>query len=746
MIISTTNGTDWSPVNSDSESDVTPPATPRVSARQQSGPSLLDRVSAFFKTEEKAEPKDNRPDQVVNKVFSDFLEQKTQNGGKFTLRERFNYNCREYIDAKGFAKFKAFVKIGGFGAIAAGKFTAEQKTDLKKQFEFHRAMTLATDCFNRFANPSILSRSPTRADFERAKTAFEAVLDNAKEHTLTNQIMNKVTGKQVSNTLVEAEARYQLTEGGKVTPDTILNTFNSQSFLDQIDTFRANGYRPEMSEVEVAKVDDYDAVTTGNVAFDKLINDTDRVPFYMAYARVYNKIYNDALPDMARMHRQTTRSLQAPSKGQVDEAIEENNEKLFALIKANPKGAVELPLGVDQHVFGEMAQLYRQYADQQVALVPLKEKQGELQTKFVAAKTTFDNFSENMGLNYEQLSKVYGEDVDQTLPGATPFLKLRGEIDQANQQATQTSAEIAARKKQLEDELNQVRGEKARLEGELSTSDVNLNSLARRFEESQKIINPYEEFEDQSVEQIKTEQKQKLEEYRATKKAISSASLSIVRISHELTSINDNTHDLCQRLQETNKLRQALIQRKVKLEPEQVAELSDKTRHVLVGRLMTEYQEKEMAFKAVETLVVQNDQKLKTVLGQLVEIAETMEARGFIFERDNVTGIEYPAFKSAQYAAKLKQHLIDAGETTRMLVVQMRQLNKSDDELNAEEAANALKAKEVVAPPVVKKPEVNGPNIFADEADKKPALVPQPALVPPPSIETLFNNNNNTSN
>lgn len=762
MMISTTNGTEWLPVNSDSDSENTPPTSPRflrndndnnahfsssddytsssdLSPRasprkvvKQSGPSRWSRFTALFNREEKQVISDQRSAIQINAAFGAFLNKKAQDGGKFSLRERFNYNCIEYIDAKGVAKFKAFIKIGGFGAIAARKFTEEQKTDLRKQFEFHRALSLATDCFNRFANPSRLSNSPTRADFERAKTAFEKVMDAGnREFTVINQMMNQVTGKHVSNTLVEAQAHYQLTgDNGQVTQDTILSTFNSQSFLDMIDTFRGNGYRPEMSEVEVEKVDNYDGVTTGNVAFDNLMRDSQNVPFYMAYARVYNKIYADSIQkeglngSVARMHRQTVKSLQSPSNGEVNNAIDENNEKLFALIKANPKGVVALPFGVDEQVFGEMAQLYSQYADQKAALAKAEKEQAGLRPVFDGAKAAFEDFSDNMSLSYEKLNEVYGKEVDQTLPGATGFLQMRQEIDQANQQATETSEGIAARKAQLEQELDQVRGEKARLEGELGSLDANLISLARRYEESQKIINPYEEFEDQSVEKIKSEQKQKLEEYYTTKEEISKVSLSIVRNGNELTSINNGSHDLCQRLQEINTQRQALIERTVKLTYVQVAELFDKTHHVHVGRLRTEYQEKEMAFKAVESLVGQNDLRLTTVLRQLVEIAETMEATGFIFERDNVTGVELPAFKSEGYKADLKQHMIDANQTTRMLVVQMRQLMKSDDELNAEEATKALKAKKVVAAPVVATQQVEKKAVeWADENEAPPSLV-----------------------
>ena len=737
----TTDLTNMSPLTSASESEDDFFETSSVPARKESGPSALGQwwankklaiVTAFTRKEKEVTP-DRRSSTEVNKVFRTFLEQKAQNGGKFTLRERFNYNCMEYIDAKGLAKFKAFVKIGGFGAIAAGKFTEEQKTDLRNQFEFHRAMTRAVDYFNRFANPGLLSLSPTRVEFENAKKAFEAVLAVADENTTTNQIMNSVTGKQVANTLIEAEAHYQLTDkDGKVTPDTILNTFNSHSFLDMIDTFRGKGYRPVMTEVEAAKADDYDGVTTENKAFDALMSDADRVPFYMAYARVYNKIYNDSMKKdgpnsgMARMHRQTVKSLEAPSNGQIEEAIEENNEHLFALIKEAPMGLPELPFGVETRVYSQMVALYREYAEDKALLVTILRTQGELQPVFDAAKTAFENFSVNMSLSYQELSEVFGEQVDESLPGAEAFLRMKQEIEKAQQDATQTTEEIATRKAQLEEQLGQAKAEKARLEKVRDEADGLLNSYKDQFEK--KKLNPYEELVDESMQQLSEEHKQKLEEYNAAKKAISAAAKLILDHSRELESINNNTHDLCQRLQEANTLRQDLIQRKVKLAPVTVAELAESTQHKHVERLMQEYNEKDRAYKAVSTLVDQNDDQLRRLQGQLAATTRSMTARGFIFEDGVVAGVEYPAFKSADYKAELKQHMINAGQTTRMLVVQMRQLMKSDDELNAEEAAKALKAKKVVAAPVATKPEVNTPVEWDDE---KSAVVPPPSLFTP---------------
>lgn len=722
MMISTTNGTEWSPVNSDSDSENTPPTSPRflrnnndnnahfsssddytsssdLSPRasprkvvKQSGPSRWSRFTALFNREEKQVISDQRSAIQINAAFGAFLNKKAQDGGKFSLRERFNYNCIEYIDAKGVAKFKAFIKIGGFGAIAARKFTEEQKTDLRKQFEFHRALSLATDCFNRFANPSILSRSPTRADFERAKTAFENVLNtrvqnDRTEHGPINQIMNSVTGKQVANTLVEADAHYQLKDGGKVTQDSILTTFNSKSFLDKMEDFQIKGYRVATTPDEQKALQVFYSSTNEQGTLKQLLQAEEYRPsFYMVMTRAYNKLFIDDA--MEHSHEGALESLESATlDAQVQETIRSQNDKLFELIKARdvPK---ETPVGIDSVAFKEMRDLYKNYEQARLTHLRISNEQVGSSTTLEEAKKHLAEFNvAEEKFTMEQLQELFSHAGDADKDGFDVFNAHKAKFEQKHQaltekkaQATHVDGQIQARMVELQTELKKLKEESSQNDRGIADTQRHLGEVDLQIKDQKKVINSLEVKQDQLIGQSFLDDQTTLvrlglehdEHLKALGELVTNKQRmdqSIQLQERELVSLaDDRTHDLWDTF---NTLEREIAEHERYVQfisRTDLIRLSPQVENQRIGEININH-------ALLENMVGIYNARFQQIAGEsetsqhlLTQRAEALKAKGFVIENDQVTDFVYAHYESEEHYALVESEIEAQNKATNLFI------------------------------------------------------------------------------
>ena len=273
-------------------------------------------------------------------------------------------------------------------------------------------------------------------------TVEKSIDDTYNRFDLANEIVNRhLLGKKVGTVgraLLDYEAHEALAPKGKFTADSIIDTFEGESFLDQIKVKYAQGYRStpltagQTYGVNSALDNAIQQPEILNLFSDKSTR-SGHASILASYVRVYRQ-HSTANEENKRLNLQVVRSLGREQifEGALKERIEKYNTLILKRI-TNPQSNTldsKLPKFLENDAefmreLDDLAQAYTAHVKKMELLPNLQKESTTAETNLNTAQDTLmTTLAQVRACTVEELGLVFRDNLTDDLPGAAQYKEL----------------------------------------------------------------------------------------------------------------------------------------------------------------------------------------------------------------------------------------------------------------------------------------------------------------------------------
>ncbi len=658
--------------------------------------------------------------------FDAFVKEKSEKKG-FSVADKLRFAYVDYKEAQGFAKVLAWFNLGGLGALVAGNFNERSSAfeKLKAQADFYKNVCKAENAFAKF------NKKPDAAKYEAAVKAFEVML--ADEHRGSNTafadmnvILNNQLGADVARVLIEYGAAQALKKGGTLTQEDLLDTFRAQSFFNTIEELEHKGYRPEITSAEKARLEFLYPNGAKNSQFNLLLRE-ENAPIFMAYNRVFNSIMQPELLKAGLFNKakvkaqadsiearnltvlKTIQHLDGDVDAQVDYEMKRNNTKLFEFVQSAPQelDAQSTRFGVSGKTLNEMVETYNNYQAAKERLLNAGALQSVAAKNLQDAQTGLEAFKKaQKEYTFEELTQLYGENPDRTLPGASLYLAHKSTVVFHTSILTEANKNITDRVKEINTYLN---GNGLGMEGLATTGAIEeMKVLQQRVVETKAIVESTHKEKQRLMDQIANrkvdafqvqsavtaaEQAQVLDLTTKHDRALTDYNSflgmfnylqSLVKIhQEELKQLegNNSKHDLVKARDSANKQLVVTNTLKIGLSNGMIMTIPDNQSNLEFTKIRVNGAKLNKTIVECTSKLAECNKELTNAPKALAQYRNRLSGFGFIFKNDEVVGLNYKFDQDA-----MKKSLTSDSEVTGLVFALLRDVNKSTKALLDEHA------------------------------------------------------------